>query len=91
MKNAITVTGTVTLAPTYAHSIMHPHDTEQTYTVYEIDGQQYIQLRADTRPGRLLTLISDTYTDPADGLLKAHHAPIRVNNEDMPIIYTGKR
>ena len=85
MKHTITCTERITLAPDHAYRVLHPHAAEKIYPVYTIDDERYIEIKADTLGGILLTKISDLHV--MDGELNAIPAPRRVNEKDMPVVY----
>lgn len=84
MKHTITCTERITLPPDHAHRVLYPHATTKIYPVYNVDGQRYIEIKADTLGGVLLTRLSDLHV--SNGELNAVPAPIRVKDA-LPYIY----
>ena len=81
----ITCTEHITLPPDHAYRVLHPHATEKVYPVYTVNGERYIEIKADTLGGILLTKLADLHV--SGGELNAVPAPIRVDGRDMPRIY----
>ena len=82
----ITCTERITLPPDHAHRVLYPHATEKTYPVYTVGNERYIEIKADTLGGTLLTKLTDLHVD--NGELNAVSTPLRVDNRDMPRLYT---
>lgn len=89
MKEQITIAGKMTLPADHAARVLHPHSENAVYTVYEIAGTRYVSISGNTRGTVELTALKDLYVNASDGLMKASHAPVRVNAADMPTVYTS--
>lgn len=88
MRHTITCTERITLPPDHAYRVLHPHATEKTYPVYTVGNERYIEIKADTLGGTLLTKLTDLNVDMDTGELNAFSSPLRVDDHDMPRLYT---
>lgn len=77
----IRILGKKTFPRTHATKVMCTEATTQPLVVWEIDGEQYVEISANTRGTREFTKVADLYVDESDGVLKARHAPLKVTKD----------
>lgn len=77
----IKILGKKTFPRTHATKVMCTEATTQPLVVWEIDGEQYVEISANTRGTREFTKVADLYVDESDCVLKARHAPLKVTKD----------
>lgn len=80
---SIKAIGKMELPATHSTKVMNPHAQTQQLVVWEIDGERYVVISANTRGTMEFTKLSDLYVDSFDGLLKTRRAPLRIKKADV--------